>query len=87
MKTIQVTIALLPGERCLVENYRSKHKPWEPGTVDDTEVGFRDEGTYYVLYRVVLDRCVISRRGFEKRLFLHVGNNQILPISNPAPEQ
>lgn len=71
----------MEGQRCIVQNYRSKYKDWELGTVTRVEAGFYRDGRYHVSYRVMLDRKTTGRsRMFPDGgapMFLTVGENNI----------
>lgn len=79
LMNIPVKIKLLPKSRCIVRNYRRKHDQWEPGEVQNVEAGFNASGGYRVSYRVMLDRTVLHKRGYETYLFVTVGDDAIQP--------
>jgi hypothetical protein len=79
MKDVLVSLPVLPGDRVLVENYKSSRKPWEPGVVENVEASFLDDGSYRLGYRVLLDRRSKPNRWNENGypLRLHLSARQI----------
>lgn len=81
MKTIKVNIKVLVGQKCIVQNYRSKYKEWENGTCTRVEAGFYQDGRYSVSYHVMLDRKTTGRSRMYPDggapMFLTVGDNAI----------
>ena len=63
-----IDLKLEPGDKCIAENYRSKYKPWELGTVIDVSVKFRIKRKPYIAYTVSLLRK--SDKGNGLMLFL-----------------
>jgi hypothetical protein len=82
--TISVQIKVKEGDPCLAQNYRSVHKPWEPGKVHRVKVGIRDNLFYQVSYEVLLDRTTTGKsRMFPDGgapIFLTVGDERIKAV-------
>jgi len=78
---ITIELEAKEGDRVLVENYRSKYKPWEEGTVTDVDVSVYEDLRCFVGYDVVLDRKgPITRRGRPSILVLHLCADQVRRI-------
>jgi len=73
MHKITVKYKANPGEKVLVQNYKSKFKPWESGVVRDVEISIDRHSGYRISYRVCLDREAPS----GGLLFLTVGDSGI----------
>lgn len=79
--TVTAIIEAVPGDKVLVENYRSKYKPWEEGTISSTEIDVRQDGTTRVHYSVHLDRRTYTKRApWGNVIKLYVGDDQIRKI-------
>lgn len=83
--TITIDLVAAVGDRVLVENYKSKYKPWEPGTVFRVSASVYRDGSYHVSYDVRLDRVTpASRRNpYPRPLGLCVGYDDLSLIEAP----
>lgn len=71
---------VIEGDKCLVCNYRSRYKPWESGTVRTVSVGLRNDGSFRLVYEVLLDRRGGKPKPWQPEgtyLFLTVGDDRI----------
>ncbi len=84
--TVTGKIVCKPGDKCIVRNYRTKHKEWESGEVRYVTMGVRDDLTLSAQYRVMLTRKSITQmKPWGTPLMLTVGSDDILlDISNPT---
>lgn len=83
--TYKITPKVIEGGRCLVQNYRSKKKPLELGTVRAVSAALRSDGKARLVYEVVLDRTTTRSWGWPKQyrehpLFLTVGDDGIKKV-------
>jgi hypothetical protein len=53
---INVELKCIPGDKCIVLNYRRKPSDWENGKCSGVKVKIRNDGSYHVFYEVTLDR-------------------------------
>ena len=58
---LKVDIKVLPGQRCIVNNYRTRPNDWEVGTVMDVTARISHTGFIYPRYHVILDRVSKSK--------------------------
>jgi hypothetical protein len=72
---------VLPGQKCIAQNYKSKYKPWENGTVRDVSADLKADGSHRLSYTVILERKGPANRLAKDGsiLFLYVGNSGIEP--------
>jgi len=66
-------LKVLPGQSCLVLNYRMRPAQWEHGVVSDARLCVDAKGKTWANYDVQLDRY--SARGIPIRLY--VGDDKI----------
>lgn len=52
---IQVDVKVMPHEKCIAKNYKTRLNRWENGTVTHVKA-ILISGKFYVQYRVLLDR-------------------------------
>lgn len=76
---ITAIIEAVPGDKVMVENYRSRYKPWENGTIHATKIGVNKDGVCRVAYDVMLDRRGNGRYG-NRPIWLYVGDDKIRKI-------
>lgn len=77
---VTAVIEAVPGDKVMVENYRSKHKYWEEGEVRHTEIDVRKDGTTRVSYHVWVERPGTKRQPWKTGYSLHVGDDKIRKI-------
>lgn len=81
MKNIKTQIKAVPGDRVLVENYRTSNKEWEEGKVCNVKISVREDGTTTNFYDVRVDRPSTKRHPWKTGYTLSVGDAGIREIS------
>jgi hypothetical protein len=86
---ITIKLVAMEGDSVLVENYKSKYKPWERGIVRHVNVAISKDKSYTIGYTVILERKSPPKRGrtWETILRLYVGERQIRKISKQAGKE